>query len=206
MPRDGSLTRTKILDSAEALILDQGFSATSIDKLIDAVGLTKGTFFYHFKNKAALARSLVDRYAETDLSMQRDFRSRAEKLSRDPLQQVLIFVGLYEEMMEGLTDPFPGCLFASYLYEANLFDDETMGVIDNAYLDWRKNLGEMLNKAVETHPPALPVNTADLADMFTSVIEGAFIMSKTLKEPKLVAAQLGLYKNFLELLFASTPA
>lgn len=201
MPRDGSLTRTKILDSAEALILDQGFSATSIDKLIDAVGVTKGTFFYHFENKAALARTLVERYAEADLSMQREFRVRAEKLSRDPRQQVLIFVGLYEEMMEGLTDPFPGCLFASYLYEANLFDVETMGVIDDAYLDWRKNLGAMLDRAAEAHPPALQVSTSDLADMFTSVIEGAFIMSKTLKEPKLVAAQLGLYKNFLELLF-----
>lgn len=206
MPRDGSLTKTKILDSAEALILDQGFSATSIDKLIDAVGVTKGTFFYHFENKAALARTLVERYAEADLSMQQEFRARAEKLSRDPLQQVLIFVGLYEEMMEGLTDPFPGCLFASFLYEANLFDVETMGVIDDAYLDWRKNLGEMLDKAAEAHPPTLPTDTSDLADMFTSVIEGAFIMSKTLKEPKLVAAQLGLYKNFIELLFTPDTA
>lgn len=206
MPRDGSLTRTKILDAAEALILDQGYSATSIDKLIDAVGMTKGTFFYHFQNKAELARTLVERYAETDISMQREARARAEKLSRDPLQQVLIFIGLYEEMMEGLIEPYPGCLFASYLYEANLFDAETMGVIDAAYLDWREQLGEMLDAAAAAHPPKLPVDTADLADMFTSVIEGAFIMSKTLKEPKLVAAQLGLYKNFLELLFGADTA
>lgn len=205
MPRDGSLTRTKILDTAEALILDQGYSATSIDKLIDAVGVTKGTFFYHFENKAALAQTLVDRYAQSDLSMQREFRARAEKLSRDPLQQVLIFIGLYEEMMEGLIDPYPGCLFASYLYEANLFDGEIMGVIEETYLDWRKNLGEMLDAAAAAYPPKLPVDTAHLADMFTTVIEGAFIMSKTLKEPKLVAAQLGLYKNFVELTFSPDP-
>ncbi len=203
MPRDGSLTRTKILDTAEAMILDQGYSATSIDKLIDAVGVTKGSFFYHFRNKAALARTLLDRYAEADLSMQREFRARAEKLSRDPLQQVLIFIGLYEEMMEGLTEPYPGCLFASYLYEANLFDGDTMGVIEDTYKYWRRELGEMLDAAAAAHPPRLPVDTADLADMFTSTIEGAFIMSKTLKEPKLVAAQLGLYKNFVELVFGA---
>jgi NAD(P)-dependent dehydrogenase (short-subunit alcohol dehydrogenase family) len=41
-----------------------------------------------------------------------------------------------------------------------------------------------------------------LADMFTATIEGAFIMSKTLREPKLVAAQIRLYLDFVELLFA----
>ncbi|MBO6783281.1 MAG: TetR/AcrR family transcriptional regulator [Alphaproteobacteria bacterium] len=201
MPRDGTQTRTKILDTAEAMILDQGYSATSIDKVIDAVGVTKGTFFYHFENKAALARTLVDRYAAADLSMQREFRARAEKLARDPVQRVLVFIGLYEEMMEGLTDPYPGCLFASYLYEANLFDDGIMAVIEDTYLDWRRELGAMLDAAAAAHPPKLPVDTADLADMFTAIIEGAFIMSKTLKEPKLVAAQLGLYRDFVELLF-----
>jgi hypothetical protein len=38
--------------------------------------------------------------------------------------------------------------------------------------------------------------------MFTATIEGAFIMSKTLREPKLVAAQIRLYLDFVELLFA----
>lgn len=202
MPRDGTITRDKILDTAEALILDQGYAATSIDKLIDAVGVTKGTFFYHFDNKAALAHTLVERYARADLALREEFRARAGKLSRDPLQQLLIFIGLYQEMMEGLEDPYPGCLFASYLYEANLFDAETMQVIDATYRDWRVVLGGMIERASEDHPPNLPVDTADLADMFTVTVEGAFIMSKTLKEPKLVAAQLRLYRDFVELLFA----
>jgi TetR/AcrR family transcriptional repressor of nem operon len=202
MPRDGTITRDKILDTAEALILDQGYSATSIDKLIDAVGVTKGAFFYHFDNKAALAYTLVERFAKADLDLREEFRARATKLARDPLQQLLIFIGLYEEMMEGFDEPYPGCLFASYLYEANLFDDRTMQVIDDTYRDWRVTLGGMIDKVAETHPPKLPVDTGDLADMFTGTIEGAFIMSKTLKEPKLVAAQIGLYRDFVELLFA----
>ncbi|MBT3810340.1 MAG: TetR/AcrR family transcriptional regulator [Rhodospirillaceae bacterium] len=201
MPRDGTITRDKILDTAEALILDQGYSATSIDKLIAAVGVTKGAFFYHFENKAALAHTLVERYAQADLTLRDGFRARAEKLARDPLQQLLIFIGLYEELMEGFDEPFPGCLFASYLYEANLFDDRTMQIIDDAYRDWRVTLGAMIDTVVETHTPNLPVNPDDLADMFTATIEGAFIMSKTLKEPKLVAAQIALYRDFVELLF-----
>ena len=201
MARDGTATRNKILDTAEAMILDQGFSATSIDKLVAQAGVTKGSFFHHFDTKAALAHTLVERYARNDLGLLAESRARAEQLSRDPLQRVLILVGLYKEMMEGLIDPYPGCLFASYLYEAGLFDDHTLAVIDNTFRQWRTTLGGMIEQAAEAYPPRIEVDCAHLADMFTVVIEGAFIMSKTLNEPQLVAHQLGLYRDFIELLF-----
>ena len=34
MPKDGAPTRTRILDSAERLILQRGFAATSVDEVI----------------------------------------------------------------------------------------------------------------------------------------------------------------------------
>ena len=201
MARDGTATRNNILDAAEAMILDQGYSATSIDKLVAQAGVTKGSFFHHFDNKAALAHMLVERYARNDLGLFEENRARAEKISRDPLQRVLILVGLHKEMMEGLIDPCPGCLFASYLYEADLFDDHTMAIIDDTFRQWRSILGEMFEAAAEAYPPRLEVDSAHLADMFTVIVEGAFIMSKTLNEPLLVADQLALYRDYIELLF-----
>ena len=56
MPKDGRLTKEKILDAAEALVLDHGYGATSIDQILEKTGITKGAFFYHFKSKAALAQ------------------------------------------------------------------------------------------------------------------------------------------------------
>ncbi|NKB49397.1 MAG: TetR family transcriptional regulator [Alphaproteobacteria bacterium] len=206
MARDGTATRNKILDTAEAMILDQGFSATSIDRLVERAGTTKGSFFHHFDSKAVLAYTLVERYARSDLDLFAANRARAEQLSRDPLQRVLLVIGLYKEMMEGLTEPYPGCLFASYLYEANLFDDHTLSVIDDTYREWRTILGGMLEQAAEVYPPRADIDCAHLADMFTGSLEGAFIMSKTLKEPQLVANQLGLYRDFIELLFQPSPA
>ena len=201
MARDGTVTRNKILDTAERMILNQGYSATSIDKLVAQAGVTKGSFFHHFDTKATLALTLVERFARADLDMLAANKARAEKLSRDPLQRVLILTGLYQEMMAGLTEPYPGCLFASYIYEANLFDAHTLAVIDDTYRQWRAGLGEMLENAAGAYPPQRDIDYADLADMFTATIEGAFIMSKTLKEPQLVAQQIGLYRDFLELLF-----
>lgn len=190
------------MDAAEALILKQGFSATAIDAIIAEAGITKGTFFYHFDTKAALAQALVERFADYDLGYLEQNMRRAENLSRDPLQQMLIFIGLFIEGAESLSEPYPGCLFASFIYESGLFEDSTLGVITGAYTAWRERLGGKLREIVELHPPAEEVDLDSLAEMLTVVFEGAFIVSKTQREPEVVAEQLIHYRRYIELLFA----
>lgn len=202
MARNAGATKTSIMDAAEALILNQGFAATSVDRIIEEAGITKGTFFYHYATKADLALALVERFAEADLAHLAKGLARAEELSRDPLQQVLIFVGLFREELGQLTEPYPGCLFASYCYEAQLFDDRTLGVIRATMLHWRDGLAAKFDDVIERYPPRLPVNSQSLADMITVILEGAFILSKSLKEPGIVANQLGHYRDYLELLFS----
>ena len=58
MGRDGKPTRDKILAESKALVFENGFAGTSIDKILQRTGITKGAFFYHFKTKNALAKAL----------------------------------------------------------------------------------------------------------------------------------------------------
>lgn len=127
--------------------------------------------------------------------------NRAETLARDPLQRLLVFLGLYQEMFEELTEPYPGCLMASYVYESGLFSDRTMGIVDHTMRTWRKRLEGHLVEVAERHPPRLDVDLESLADAFTVVGEGAFIVSRTLKEPEVTAAQYRHFRNYVELLF-----
>ncbi len=202
MARDGTATRTKIMDAAEALTLDHGFSASSVDRIIERAGVTKGSFFYHFDSKATLARALVERYAAADLEHLEGNMARAEALSRDPLQQLIIFVGLFREAAEQLTEPYPGCLFSSYIHESGLMDSAILDIIQVTIDRWRKRVGDKIDQAAVLHPPRLPVDLASLADMLTVIFEGAFIVSKVMKDPRTVAQQLDHYRNYLELLFA----
>jgi len=201
MPSDGTSTRERILDAAEPLVLDHGFSGTSLDRVLARTGFTKGAFFYHFRSKADLARALVERYAARDRERLEAFLEQAEALSGDPLAQVLRFVGQFEELAEVLNEPEPGCLFASYCYQSGQFDPETIAVIGATFEAWRHRLGEKLEAVASCYPPRLPVDPASLADLLTAVFEGAFIMAKTLKDPHIVAGQLGHYRNYLQLLF-----
>lgn len=201
MPRDGTATRTAIMDSAQALILETGYSAATLDAVIARAGITKGAFFYHFASKGELARALVRREAERDAAHLEHNMGRAEGLSRDPLQQILICIGLFEEEMAGLAEPYPGCLYASFVYEAQLFDDDVMGTVRGVFDHWTARLAAKLAQVLALYPSRLPVDVKSLAEMCMVQAEGAYILSKVQQDRLAVAAQFRHYRNYLELLF-----
>jgi len=202
MPRDGSITRNRIMDAAQQMVLEVGLSGTSVEKVIDQAGVTKGTFFYHFKTKHDMAAALIERYADEDRQHFFAYMDKAEQLSRDPLQQLLIFVGLFIEMTAQLEDPFPGCLYAAYCYQSGAISSEVMGRIADMMHFWRERLGVKLDEVSALYPPKIPISSTQVADHLMVTFEGAFILAKVMKEPKLASEQLLQCRNYLELLFA----
>lgn len=53
--------RNEILDAAQALFYSQGYDQTSIQDIINAVGIAKGTFYHYFGSKNALLNELIER-------------------------------------------------------------------------------------------------------------------------------------------------
>jgi TetR/AcrR family transcriptional repressor of nem operon len=201
MPRDGTATRDKILDAGQQLLLEHGYGGMSVDQVINAAGITKGAFFYHFKSKNALAQALLDRYIAMDDAMLHDLMERAEKLSHDPLQQYLIFVGLLEELLRGMTEPPPGCLVASYIYQLEMFTDETKQAVISGFHEWERVLNEKLEAAIAKQAPILPVTAAQLYDNLLALFEGGVIMAKLYNKGSTLAEQIAQHKNYVELLF-----
>lgn len=52
-------TRLMILQKASELIYANGFQSTSIDHIVSHIQVTKGAFFYHFKNKEEMGLSMI---------------------------------------------------------------------------------------------------------------------------------------------------
>ena len=203
MPRDGTVTRNRIMDVAQSMVLDVGLSGTSVEKVIDAAGVTKSTFFYHFKTKHDLAAALIERYAHDDRHHYSDAMEKAEQLARDPLQQLLIFIGLFIEHTDKLEEPFPGCLYASYCYQSGVISADIMARINEMMHFWRQRLCEKIEAIVTLNPPRIPVEHYQVADHLLTTFEGAFILAKVMNDPALASQQLVQCRNYIELLFAS---
>ena len=201
MPRDGTATRGRILDAAEKLFLLRGYGGTAIDDVLAQAAVTKGAFFHHFPSKLDLARTVMERWVEVDYGTLDETMSRARELTRDPLQQLLVFVGLYRELLVEVAEPYDGCLMATYTSERGLFGDELLDVIRANFDAWHDHMAEMLRAVVDQYPPRAEVDLESLADTLLVLVEGGFVMSRVREDPGALAAQLGHLRTYLELLF-----
>ncbi|MBR0824996.1 TetR/AcrR family transcriptional regulator [Bradyrhizobium manausense] len=199
----GEATRERILEIAEAAVLAKGFGATSIDEVIAEAGLTKSGFFYHFKDKSALAREMLRRYVETNDRLFDEIFRRGRELSDDPLQSFLISLKLLAEIMADLPNGHPGCLIASICYQERLFDREVRDLTTRSVRSWNAHFRGILDGIAAVYPPREEIDLDDLAEMISCVVDGAIIMSKTLNDPKRLERQILLFRSCVKLAFAA---
>lgn len=55
-------TREYIIDEAYKLFLNHSYEGVSISMISDAIGLTKGALYHHFRNKEELYRAVIDKH------------------------------------------------------------------------------------------------------------------------------------------------
>lgn len=203
MATKGEATRENILAMAEQIILQKGFTGTSIEDIINQANITKSGFFYHFSGKNELASSLIERYKKQDDEFFNGLFERAESLSEDPLQQMLIFMKLMAEMMADIPNGHPGCLVASFTYESLQFEEPILQEMRDGMLSWRALFAEHLQKIADHYPMKVETSVEDLADMLTTILEGGIVTSLALKDPNVLVQQLLQYRNHLRMLFSS---
>ncbi|MBD3920517.1 TetR/AcrR family transcriptional regulator [Paenibacillus sp. PR3] len=54
--------RNEILDASEMLFASQGYTQTTINDILSAIGIAKGTFYYYFKSKEEVMDAIIDRF------------------------------------------------------------------------------------------------------------------------------------------------
>jgi len=55
-----TLTRDRIIDKADQLFYEQGFEHTSFAQIAEALGISRGNFYYHFKTKDEILDAVIN--------------------------------------------------------------------------------------------------------------------------------------------------
>lgn len=197
----GERTRIRLLDLAQESIIEKGFNATSIEELVDAAGITKSGFFYHFRDKQDLARQLVEYWIEDDTATWDALEKRARELSDDPLQSFLIFIKLFAETMDDLPDVHPGCLVAAITYQARSFDPEVKRLSAEGSLLWRKRFASWLDEIAAHYPPRVPIDMQALADHLGVIADGGIVWSRIYEDKLFIGRQARLFHDLVKILF-----
>ena len=199
----GERTRQRILDIAYDSIVHKGFAATSIEELVEAAGITKSGFFYHFRDKNDLARQLLDRFISEDNELIDGLTKRARGLCEDPLQSFLLFLNLYAEAMDDMPELHPGCLIATITYQAALFDRVVLQMNRDSVMALRRRFAAWIEEIAERYPPRSEADLEALADMLTVIVEGAIVLSKALDDKYLMGRQTRIYREHVKAVFGA---
>lgn len=197
MPRNGAATRERILNAAERLVIDNGYAATSLDRVIAESRSSKGAFFHHFASKDELARALVDRYAAADIAQLDAALAEVTAEAVDPVERVIRFVRIFENTADELMSQQSSCLYVSVLTERELVTRGTSAQIESAIEAWRDGFARLLRAAL---PATAEVDPDDLADHLFVTFEGSFILCRATGDPGHLRRQLVTIRQLLQAL------
>jgi TetR/AcrR family transcriptional repressor of nem operon len=198
----GERTRKALLDITYQSVIRKGFAATSIEELVEAAGITKSGFFYHFRDKNDLARALIERYSDESDAFIDGLIARARDLSDDPLQAYLIFLKLFAESMAEDFADMPGCLVAIITFQDQAFDRVVSKMNSEGVFAWRERFMGWLEEIAAVYPPRAPVDLGALADNALMYAYGGAMLSKAMEQPTLVARQILLYRDTVRVMFS----
>ncbi|MGG4444665.1 TetR/AcrR family transcriptional regulator [Brevibacillus fortis] len=80
--KDPTTRRTEILEAAGELFRNQGYVHTTVDAIIQKVGVAKGTFYYYFKSKEEILEAFVQSMVDT-------LYEQYKKIADDPTLSVM---------------------------------------------------------------------------------------------------------------------
>jgi AcrR family transcriptional regulator len=106
-------SKTKLLNAALNVIRAKGYSATTVDDICHTAGVTKGSFFHHFKSKDDLAVTAAAYWGEMTEGF---FASAPYHQSKDPLERLLGYVDFRGEILQGDLPDYT-CLLGTLVQE-----------------------------------------------------------------------------------------
>jgi TetR/AcrR family transcriptional repressor of nem operon len=169
-------TRERLLNEMTRLVQKKGFGSTSVNEVIQAVGIKKGTFYYHFPSKdelglAVLERDRADFLAFLDMSLtgstpiealDRFFRSAFEK-HRDTG-----FVG--------------GCLWGNTALEMSDTSPIHTALVEKLFDEWIRRIESVIRSGQKAGQIRMDQTAYELARLVVASIEGGIMMSRLTKQ------------------------
>jgi TetR/AcrR family transcriptional regulator, transcriptional repressor for nem operon len=172
--------RNEVLACAMAQFWKCGYEATSIQDLVDATGVNRGSLYATFGDKEGLFLAAIDHYLLTvGKSMM------TELTDPDPRRAI---ERMFEAIIARTSDPqFPrGCFITNTTLECPASGDAIARKISEAVGQQETGIYRVLRRAQAEGSLAITVDAKALARFFLGVAQGLNVLNKALADPEVL--------------------
>ncbi len=190
-------SKTKLLDAALQVIRAQGYAATTVEDICQLAGVTKGSFFHHFKSKDDLALSAT---AHWDAMTEGFFASAPYHKLTDPLERLLGYVEFRGAILTGDLPDYT-CLLGTLVQETYATHPEIRAACDRGLSRHIAVLTRDIEAAKRRYSPKARWSAESLGYFIQATLQGSFIFAKAKQSPGVVQANLAHLRRYLQSLF-----
>lgn len=185
--------RTRLLQAAVRLVRQRGWTAVSVDELCADAGVTKGSFFHHFKTKEALGAAAAAYWGSSTAAM---FAAAPYHAPADPADRVLAYIDFRAAL---LAEDLAACTcFAGTLVQETWATSPAM----------REACGDAITAHAATleadiaaaRPADADWDAASLALFTQTVLQGAFVLAKATGTVETARGQVAHLRRYVAML------
>ncbi len=190
-------SKTKLLEAALRVIREKGYQATRVEDVCEAAGLTKGSFFYHFKSKEALALAAAEYWNEVT---REGFASAPYQALEDPLDRLLAYIDFRKSLLRGALPEFT-CLAGTMVQEVYATHPLLREACEQSISGHVATLEPDIAAAVRKYKVHGNWTPQSLAFFTQAALQGAFVLAKARGGPEVAEMMVDHLRQYIELLF-----
>lgn len=150
-----------------------GFNGTTVDGLLAASGVPKGSFYHHFGSKETFGQAVLERYRRFQLDRLASWAARTDLATTDKL------TGYFGEMIDRFIDSGfqRACLVGKFSTEVAATSETFRHQLDDDLRVWHSHLREVLATGQADGDVRTDRSADELADVLLALIQGAFVVA-----------------------------
>jgi len=166
-------TKQFIIEKIAPIFNCKGYASTSLNDMITATGLTKGSIYGNFENKDEVALAAFDYNFQCVVSF---IRSKMET-QNTIIGKLMVYPKTYRQYLEL---PFleGGCPVMNTAIEADDTHPQLKVKAANAIQFWRNSMERQLNEGIQSGEIKSEVNIDETCTVIISLIQGGVMQTK----------------------------
>ena len=190
-------SKIKLIEASVYVIRAKGYAATTVDDICHRAGVTKGSFFHHFKSKDELAVTAASYFGQMSDGL---FAAAPYRRLEDPLDRLLGYLDFRGKLLQGELPDYT-CLLGTLVQETYATHPHIRAACDQGLSSHIAALTRDVAAAKARYAPRATWSAEGVGYFIQAALQGSFIFAKAKQGPEVVRESLEHLRRYLGVLF-----